>query len=168
MTIMQRTLTTVCILLFVSGLGAQAPPLSKRDKAAIQRARKVLISTFDSRLPKVGLDDFLKSEGDGVPIRWEVNDCGEQTGNPAVDRGRDFPICAEALMALRDGRTVSVSVAVGTHKKGVSGRPELFYVTMTGDDGAAHSVRLVDLPAQIHRRGRPGPLDLPPPARGGY
>ena len=24
-------------------------------------------------------------------MQWEVNDCGEQTGDPALDRGRDIP-----------------------------------------------------------------------------
>ncbi|MGE5114542.1 MAG: hypothetical protein ACM3JB_27085 [Acidobacteriaceae bacterium] len=126
---------------------------SKQENLALDNGQKVLVSTFDKSLPKVSLKFFLESESDGAEIRWEVNDCGEQSGNPA-DRGRDFPTCVEASFATEDGRTVDVMVAVGTAKKGVSGTPTLFSSTITDEKGVAHSVRLIELPAKIHRNGK--------------
>ena len=113
---MRQFLTFVALLLITVLACAQATPqTSKRDKLAIDKAKTVLVSMFDKNLPKVTLEYFLTSESDGRKIEWEVNDCGEQTGNPAVDRGRDFPLCVEARVSARELRTVSVRVAVGTH-----------------------------------------------------
>ncbi len=126
---------------------AQTVPLTAGEKAAIERGKKVLVSALDGSLPKVTLEAFLKSAADGASVEWEANDCGEQTGNPETDRGRDFPVCAEAIVKLRDGRRVNLSVAVGTVAKGASGKPELAYVTITDATGRARSVRLSELPS---------------------
>jgi len=29
----------------------------------------------------------------GARVAWEINDCDEQNGDPALDAGRDFPTC---------------------------------------------------------------------------
>ncbi len=123
---------------------AQSVTSADQQRAAIARGKNVLVSTFDRNLPKVTLAAFLRSVAEG-PIEWETNDCGEQTGNPAVDRGREFPICVEAMCKLRDGRKANVSVAVGTTGKGLSGKPELAYVLIQDKDGAARNARLSDL-----------------------
>lgn len=57
---------------------AQAPSDTKPQAAAIQLVKKGMASSFDGSLPKVTLEFFLKSEGEGAPVKWEVNDCGEQ------------------------------------------------------------------------------------------
>src|SRR5512143_2448191 len=102
---MRQFLTFVALLLITVLACAQATPqMSKRDKLAIDKAKTVLVSMFDKNLPKVTLEYFLTSESDGRKIEWEVNDCGEQTGNPAVDRGRDFPLCVEARVSARELR----------------------------------------------------------------
>jgi hypothetical protein len=132
---------------------AEAPPLSKRDKLAIERAKNVLVSSFDKRLPKVTLEYFLTSESNDGRVEWEVNDCGEQSGNPAVDRGRDFPLCAQATVSGRELRTVTVMVGVGTYKKGIAGTPGLYGVTVSDENGD-RAVKLFDVPAEMHR-GRP-------------
>jgi hypothetical protein len=80
------------------------------------------------------LDTWLvRVVGSRGSIRWEVNDCGEQTGNPA-NTPVDFPICAEAVIALSDGREAGLSIAVGTAQKGVSGQPTVWSMYVTGKD----------------------------------
>jgi hypothetical protein len=148
-----RATLLVCLLTVPTLLAAQSSGDINSQKAAIERAQNVLVSTFDSSLPKVTLKFFLESESEGAKIEWEVNDCGEQTGDAAVDRGRDIPTCVEANLKLKDQRSVAVMVAVGSVKKGLSGSPSLFSSTVTDENGS-HSVRLIELPAQIHR-GRP-------------
>ncbi len=120
------------------------------QKAALDKGQNVLISTFDSALPKVTLKYFLESESDGAKIEWEVNDCGEQTGDPAVDHDRDVPTCVEASFTLKDKRTVDVMVAVGSEKTGIATKPTLFSCTITDENGT-RSVKLIELPAKIHR-----------------
>ena len=138
-------------LLLTACSWAQAPSVTKQEKAAIQRAKNQLVSSFDRTLPKVTLEFFLKYESGGAPITWEVNDCGEQTGNPATDQGRDFPMCVEADFD-KDHAAVSVMVAVGTFKKGPSGVPALFNISITEQDGKSRPVRhLGDLPKELHR-----------------
>jgi hypothetical protein len=157
-----RTTLLGCLLLFATIYAAQETREDKRDKAAIERAQSVLVSTFDSSLPKVSLKFFLESEGEGAKVSWEVNDCGEQTGDPAVDRGRDIPTCVEASFTLKDKRTVDVMTAVGTVKKGITGAPTLFSSTITDENGT-HAVKLIELPAQIHRgRQKHSPADRAP------
>jgi hypothetical protein len=155
-----RTTLVACVL--VLGVIVQNVREQKLEKAAIERAQNTLVSTFDSSLPKVSLKFFLESEAEGAKVSWEMNDCGEQSGNPVVDRGRDLPTCVEASFTLKDRRTVDVMVAVGTAKRGLHGAPTLFSSTITDENGT-HAINLIELPAKIHR-GRPknSPRDRAP------
>lgn len=155
-----RTTLLACVL--VLGVIVQNVREQKLEKAAIERAQNTMVSTFDSSLPKVSLKFFLESEAEGAKVSWEMNDCGEQTGNPAIDRGRDMPTCVEASFTLKDRRTVNVMIAVGTMKSGLSGVPTLFSSTLTDENGT-HAIKLIELPAKIHR-GRPknSPSDRAP------
>lgn len=66
----------------------------------------------------------------GQRIEWEVNDCGEQDGS---GRQTDFPICVDATVKTKDDITVAVSIVVGTYKRGVIGRPEIWGIWITAD-----------------------------------
>lgn len=149
-------------LLLTGCLWAKTSPADTPEKAAIERAKSVLVSSLDRSLPKVTLEYFLKYESQGAAIHWEVNDCGERSGNP--DRGRDFSICVEADFDV-DHRAVSVMVGVGTINKGVTGTPELFSATVSNIDGPVHAIKqLGSLPAELYRPLPRSPQDLPPPA----
>src|SRR6202162_3484935 len=147
-------LVTACSL-------AQAPSGDKQEKAAIQRAKNQLASSFERILPKVTLEFFLTYESGGAPITWEVNDCGEQTGNPATDQRRDFPMCVEADFD-KDHAAVSVMVSVGAFKKGLSGIPKVFSVTVVDSSGLSRPVRhLGDFPKALHRPMPTSPRERP-------
>jgi hypothetical protein len=105
-------------------LWGQQSPATKTEEVAIQRVRKLPVSKLDHMLPNISLEFFLKSEGGGRPIKWEVNDCAEVTGDPAADEGREM--CVEAGMDTSDGHVIAVLVSVGTFNKGIVGAPELF------------------------------------------
>jgi len=161
---MRRTILNLWFLLLTLGLWAQPPSSNKGEKAAIQRVKSLLVSSVDRSLPKVSLEFFLMSEGADAPIKWEVNDCGEQTGDPAIDRERDSSMCVEAHMELKDRRTVTVLVSVGTFKRGPFGVPELFSVTITDLGGINRTLHhLSDLPMELHRPPPRLPRDLPTP-----
>lgn len=157
---MRTTLLTWVAVLAV--LGQAAHEKKKMEQAAIERAQDVLVSKFDSSLPRVSLKFFLESEAEGTKISWEMNDCGEQTGDPSVDRGRDMPTCVEASFTLKDQRTVDVMVAVGTSKKGIAGDVTLFSATLTDETGT-HVIKLIELPAKLQRgKPRKGPAERAP------
>ncbi len=153
----------ICFLssFLISVAWAQGPSLGKTEQAALQRAKSALVSSLDSSLPKVSLEFFLNYESGGADIRWEVNDCGEPTGNPATDRASESPMCVEADFT-KDHTDVTVLVSVGTFQKGPSGAPTLFSVTVQGLNGRIH-LRLADLPKELHRPAPRMPRDLPLP-----
>lgn len=99
---------------------------SLEDKA-ITFVKNINAIELDSKLPKEPFAIwFSKVVGLNAQIYWETNDCGEQTGTSA-DIGRDFPLCVEVGAVLLDGRRLVIMIAVGTFKKGVEGKPELFW-----------------------------------------
>lgn len=120
------------------------------EQVAIERAKNALVSSFDRNLPKVTLEAFLTNATNKGQSVWEVNDCGEQSGDPESDSQRDIPICAQVRITVPNGSKANVMVAVGTSKKGISGRPELFDVSVTRD-GLTDAVQLRDLPAELNR-----------------
>jgi hypothetical protein len=161
---MRQMILSLWVLLLTVCLWAQPSSTNRTEKAAIRRAKNLKVSTFDRSLPNVSLKFFLRNEGGGAPIKWEVNDCGEQTENPATDRGRDSPMCVEADFDVKDRNAVTVLVSVGTFEGGPSGVPALLRVTITDISGISRPVRhLSDLPMELHRPAPRLPQDLPVP-----
>ncbi len=124
-----------------------------RDAQIIATARRVDVHGLDVTLRSQSLEAWLAQVvGSRGSIRWEVNDCGEQTGNPA-NTPADFPICAEAVIALSDGREAGLSLAVGTAQRGVSGQPAVWYMYVSGGDRSfQYPRRLRDLSQLIQSR----------------
>jgi hypothetical protein len=92
-------------------------------------------------------------------MKWEVNDCGEQTGNPALDRGRDFPMCVEVHIKLIAERTLSLSISVGTFQKGVTGSPG-FHLGYLAEPGRKPQFlkNLTPVPVLVQLLVRPAPV----------
>ncbi|HUI57147.1 MAG TPA: hypothetical protein VLY04_19360 [Bryobacteraceae bacterium] len=139
--------TSAIVGLFVFTLAAQQLALEKR---AIELARKVPVSKLEPGLPKQALARWLtQAAGPAAKITWEVNDCGEQSGNPETDRGRDFPMCVDGIANLAGDRKAIVSVVMGTFQKGVTGPPRLWSVSVGKDNRFDPVSKLRDLPARI-------------------
>jgi hypothetical protein len=169
MTYLRHVVVHSLCLMFAAALFAQLRPEAEPERQTIARVRKLLVSKLEPGMPRVTLEYFLRSEaGAGATLAWEVNDCGEQTGNPAIDGARDIPTCVEADVSLDDGRVLSVMIAVGTVQKGVSGEPSLFSVLITGSSKPVGG--LSRIPAELHPLPSPRrpvrDLSLPPSAPG--
>ncbi len=124
------------------------------DAAAIRAAKSAIVRSMDSSLPSTSFEVWLRSAvGARAETKWEVNDCGEQTGNPKEDQGRDFPICAEARVTMSGKRTLSVSLAVGRLKGGVSGRPGFWSAYIQSADGSVQWIKSLAAVAETLRRG---------------
>lgn len=131
------------LLAFALSLGGSQAGVRARDARAITAAKSASAHRLDPSLPERPLEKWLRQAvGPQARIAWEVNDCGEQTGNPEVDKGRDFPMCAEAQIALPGKRTLYVSFSVGTVKAAVrAGSVRFAYAVIEQPHGPAKSIR---------------------------
>jgi hypothetical protein len=128
------------VLLLTVCLWAQRPAVDKANKVAIQCAKSLIVSSFDRTLPNVSLEFFLKYEGGGVPIKWAVNDCGEQTGIPPLDHAQGSPICVQADFEFKGKKAVTVLVSTGTFSgRRPSNGPSIISVTITESAGCCNS-----------------------------
>ncbi|MEX2649593.1 MAG: hypothetical protein WD673_11325 [Alphaproteobacteria bacterium] len=88
---MKRGLALLAVFVLASVAGAEE---SDPMIAAIQ---KTGAAQFDPSLPTVFLEVWLRHTlPRGAEVTWETNDCGEQTGDPVLDAGREFPTCVGA------------------------------------------------------------------------
>lgn len=158
---MYSRVSSLIFVLLASSLWAQQANPNKAEDAAIRQVKTVDISSLDRGLPKVTLDFFLKYEGEGAPIKWRTVKCDLLNGNSSVDRGL---LCVEADIVLKDDRSATIVVSVGTLKTGLACTPTLASVTITDATGMVHAVRLSDLPMQLHRPPPKSPRDMPFPA----
>ena len=118
---------------------------------AIDLLGQVPAASLDSLLPKTAFLDWFKSTvGPDAKIQWEINDCGEQTGVPAVDQQRDIPVCLEVSAILPDRRTVGVAINVGTERKGLIGDPVVYNIYLQGNGPIQNIRRLRDLPRALY------------------
>src|SRR6266853_4199058 len=118
---MRRVVLNFWVLLLTVCLWAQQSSVNNTERVAIQRAKNLIVSSFDRSLPNVSLEFFLKYEGGGAPIKWGMSDCGDQTGSPAPDQEHGSPICVEADFESKGQTAISVLVSVGTFNRGPSG-----------------------------------------------
>jgi hypothetical protein len=144
-----RTLLTIGILLAaqIAGQGQESV------KQALPFAKRIDVQTLDSRLPHQHFSKwFNEVVGPGAKIGWEVNDCGEQTGN-ASEKDRDLPFCAQGQADLPDGRTVVISIGVGTMSKGLTPRSVAIRDILIVQDGKARTVsQLSDLVNELRSK----------------
>ena len=80
-------------------------------------------------------------------LAWEVNDCGEQTGDPEVDSERDLPICVEATITLTDGSRAGVLLGSGPRNPAL----RTVYVIRPESNRVRSLDRLGELPGELCR-----------------
>lgn len=120
-----------------------SPEHSERmTRESIAVGKNADIRELDPSLPSVALDQWLASLPGAQNVTWESNDCGEQTDVPEPEP--DFPICAEARVAMTDGRTAVVMVVAGTYRGGIEGPPHFWGAYVI--DAAGAIVHIESLP----------------------
>jgi hypothetical protein len=119
-----RSMPALALVTLVLAL-SQAPQI---QAAAIQAAKNSIARDMDKTLPPVTFEAWLQGlAGTQAVLQWSVTDCGEQTGNPALDRGRDIPMCAEVNVTLPGNRLLSLSLLVGSAGRGLTVGSLQFY-----------------------------------------
>lgn len=132
---------------------SQAPSKKDLDQRAIAAAKQVSVKSLDPALPDVPLEKWFQGVvGSDAKTWWEANDCGEQTGDPKTTPA-DPPLCAQVSAMIGDeGLGATVMVAVGTYKKGITGKPTVFYAGAdAGEDVSAPVKELHELPDAIKK-----------------
>ncbi len=111
------------------------------ESTAVEYVKLTPVSEIDSSLPHIPFSQWLQEiVGDSIIVTWELNDCGEQTGNPGIDSAVDIPSCVEADCELAPGQRLSIFISIGTNKRGITGGPEVFDIYLqTGAE--SHSFR---------------------------
>ncbi len=129
---------TAHIFVLLLALGTPQAGVQGRDAIALQAAKNASVHRLEASLPDKHFGVWLRElAGPQAKIQWEVNDCGEQTGDSRSDQGRDFPMCVEAQVALVGNRKLSIALSVGTFKTGVKAGAISFYSAAVVDPGGA-------------------------------
>jgi hypothetical protein len=123
-------LVAISVALFSALPRAQAV-----DSAVVAAAKAAIAATLAPSLPRVSLETWLRDIARPAIVTWTASDCGEQTGNPALDRRRDVPLCADARLAMASDRVLSLSFLVGTRHRGIGGKIALFAGQFIEPDG---------------------------------
>jgi hypothetical protein len=72
---MRQTILSLAFPLLTLCLWAKGPFANEIEDGAIERVKTLPVSSLDHDLPKVTLEFFLKYEGGGAPIKWQVTEC---------------------------------------------------------------------------------------------
>ena len=131
-------LLTVVFLLFL-------PTLSFAHQASAEQllaaAKSTLASQIEQGLPDKSMDIWLGSlVGKDAVWTWGLNDCGEQTGVPEVDKNRDLPICAD-LEVIDNDRKIFVYYLVGFDSTGLANSRGLYFVGISEQNTIKPSFR---------------------------
>jgi len=127
---------------------AAQPTLEQRVVATV---KKLSAKTLDPELPDQPFAEWFQSVvGATTKVAWESNDCGEQTGDPKTTPA-DFPICGQASAKLPGDRAVTVMVAVGSYKKGITGDPAVFFVGLDVQNTFEPVGKLHELPEALKK-----------------
>jgi hypothetical protein len=118
--------------LLQSQISESRSPEEVQASKAINRVQQLPAKNLDPKLSSQSFASWLKSLlGPGAALKWEVNDCGEQTGDPKLDAGRDIPACVEVDGENPHGDAkVVVLIALGSVNKGMAGRPQLWFASI--------------------------------------
>jgi TonB family protein len=133
---------------------ASSTQIDSFEKQALSLVRAMPASALDAELPGRSFGSWFEQlAGPKAGVIWQLTECGEQIVAPDKT-GQDQPACAEVNANLPDGRKVFVRISVGTFKKGLTGKPELFLAVIEQNDQFHQASRLSDLPEMLRAPDR--------------
>lgn len=122
------------------------------EDEAVKFVKNLSPSILDSTLPEGHFSVWLASViGDSAMVQWELNDCGEQTGDPGIDKDRDVPSCVGIYVTFPDRRSLGLTIIVGTSRKGLTGHPAIYDLYLESKGTSVGVKRLRDLPVALKK-----------------
>jgi hypothetical protein len=123
-----------------------------KEQKAFEFVKELSPSVLDSSIEEGRFSDWLEEAfPHDATIEWELNDCGEQTGNPAIDTLREMPVCVGITAKLGDGREIGMALFVGTDKEGLVGPPAVYYIYVKSQEQIRTIQRLSDLKSAVNQ-----------------
>jgi hypothetical protein len=139
------------ILLVLCAAAVAQDPNAARDAKLISEAKQVSVHKLAAPLPELPFERWLATQsGSEAKYHWEVNDCGEQSGNPN-DTG-PVPICVEVDADLNDGREIVIFLVDDRPKNARKDAPpgwKIFFAQLTTPHEKINLRRLSDVPAAL-------------------
>jgi hypothetical protein len=117
---MKAFLLVMLSLLVTSSCSGQLPYTQKQ---VVAYARSIDVKTLDSSLPSQRLEDWLQSGPPHARIGYWIvaNTCDLKPDS----QSEDYPLCAKVSFT-RNGKGGFFLVQVGTNRRGIIGRPQLY------------------------------------------
>src|SRR5256885_13656234 len=83
---------------FQKSLPKLAPAkIGELESRATSLVKKMDVAALDPQLPSQRFEEWFRNTmGGSDSYTYELNDCGESTGDPDTDTQRDLPLCVEA------------------------------------------------------------------------
>jgi hypothetical protein len=98
-----------------------------RNAKAIEKAKQTSVHQIENSLPDKAFEQWLlELVGPNAQVVWDVNDCGEQTGDPSIDHARDIPMCVDSQVTFKGSKKLHIVLGIGSIKTGVSPEPATF------------------------------------------
>jgi len=155
-------LLVLLVISVVSSAWAKDESIEARNARLIRQIKQTAVYELDHELPVVSFERWLSIEaGADAEFHWEVNDCGGRAGASA-NRRRDVSTCVEARAIMKDKRTIIVSLAAETSKKGLIGKPSVHFAQLATPTETIDIHQLSDLPAALIRTHTlaPAPVEI--------
>jgi hypothetical protein len=154
---MRPAVATLAVVVLTFSASAQSRSAPETD--LVRLVQNLKASSFDASLPKVNLGFFLNYEAAGARVDWKVTDCGAWPASKELDRSPHPLKCVEADFDANDiAVTMLVDVA---HAQQPPPRILVVYVAIVDREGKSRSIRLRDLPKELHRPVPRSPRDVP-------
>ena len=139
-----RAALTALLLLCAPAVAQSNAALEAR---AIAAAKRVSARKLDPQLPDKPFATWLAGAmPKDARLEWESNDCGEQTGDPGTTPA-DPPLCAQVTASKGDNRIAVIMIVVGTLKKGIAGKPAVFFISADRNGSFQPVKALHDIPS---------------------
>ena len=156
---------------------AQPRTSDNSAQAVIRYVKTLSASSFDGRLPRISLADFLSYESGSVQGNWAVVECEKRATTAGNYAKRDSPTCVQAdydlkpaehldgpARSLSRGGVVAILISVERAKDGHLGGQAILKLAVTDSTGTVHQIRNpADLPMELHRPPPRTPKDVPFP-----
>jgi len=111
----------------ISNAGTPCNEYEDCYKLFVPYVQGVSASRLDPALPDVPFGKWLAGYiKPGTEIRWEVNDCGEDSGFDDPEFGHDYVTCVGVEATLKNGSLLRAGIIAGTVNKGITGEPQIF------------------------------------------
>jgi len=149
-----RIIGALCAALPIALLAGSVPVQAQVSEAeGLKFAKKISTAELDAGLKSEPFGDWIAEvAGAQAGLTWEMNDCGEQTGDPATDNKRDIPVCVSVDAELPDRRNIAAMILVGTRERGLAGKPAIYDLYWAEGTMVHRLRRLNELPAVVRSR----------------